>query len=83
MRKCKIHLPLTYGNGEPIEPEKIKHVREELIAAFDSFAEIMKIEISTTGDKLTKKRLKDFKERLKASLQEIDILITTHGIQVI
>ena len=27
--------------------------------------------------------LKDFKERLKESLRQIDILITTHGIQVI
>jgi len=98
MTKCDIHLPLSYSNGEPIEQEKIKRVREELVAAFGSFAvpyrrtwrydgvkyvEIMKIEIITTGDRVIKKRLKDFKERLKESLRQIDILITTQDVQVI
>lgn len=98
MRKCDIHVPLNYSNGEPIEQEKIGRVREELIAAFGSFAvpdrrawkydgvkcvEITRFEIITTGDKVIKKRLKDFKEHLKESLRQIDILITTHGIQVI
>lgn len=98
MRKYEIHLPLNYSDGEPIEQEKIRRVREELVAAFGTFAvpdrktwkydgvkyvEIVKIEIITTGDKVIKKRLKDFKERLKKSLRQIDILITTHGIQVI
>jgi len=45
--------------------------------------DIIKIEIVTSGDRVTKKFLKDFKERLKASLRQVDILITTHGIQVI
>ena len=45
--------------------------------------EIMKIEVLTSGDKTTKQFLKDFKEQLKKDLQQIDILITTHGIQVI
>jgi hypothetical protein len=98
MRKYEIHLPLNYGDGKPVEQEKFRRVREELIAAFGSFAvpyrraweydgvkyvEIVKIEIITTGDKATKKRLKEFKEHLKESLQQIDILITTHGSQVI
>ncbi len=98
MRKYEIHLPLTYGDGEPIEPEKIRHVHEELIAAFGSFAvphrrswkydgvryiEIVKLEILTTDDEVPKKFLKNFKERLKESLHQIDILITTHGIQLI
>ena len=89
---------MTYSDGKPIEQEKIRRVHEELVAVFGSFAvpyrrawkydgakyvEIVKIEIITTGDKVPKKRLKDFKERLKESLQQIDILITTHGIQVI
>ena len=34
MKKYEIYLPLKYNNGEPIEPEKIKQVREELIAMF-------------------------------------------------
>ena len=96
MRKYEIHLPLSYNGGKPIEPEKIRRAGEELLAIFGSFAvpdrkawkyngvehvEIMKIEVITTGDRVPKKRLKDFKERLKESLQQIDILITTHGIQ--
>jgi hypothetical protein len=45
--------------------------------------DIIKIEVVATNDKATKKFFKNFKERLKESLQQIDILITTHGIQVI
>lgn len=45
--------------------------------------EIIKIEIVAVNDRAAKKFLKAFKERLKESLQQIDILITTHGIQVI
>ncbi len=45
--------------------------------------DIIKIEVVTTNDRTTKKFFKEFKERLKESLQQIDILITTHGIQVI
>jgi len=96
MRKYEIHLPLSYSDGRPVEQEKIRRVHEELVAIFGSFAvpdrrawiydgikylEIVKIEIITTGDKVPKKRLKDFKERVKESLQQIDILITTHSIQ--
>ena len=33
MRKYEIHLPLNYNDGEPIEQEKIRRVREELVAA--------------------------------------------------
>jgi len=45
--------------------------------------DIIKIEVVTSSDKITKKFLKDFKERIKKSLKQKDILITTHGIQVI
>ena|SRR5207253_1880559 len=45
--------------------------------------DIIKIQVVTRNDRATKKFFKDFKERLKESLQQIDILITTHGIQVI
>jgi hypothetical protein len=37
VREHTIHLPLNYSDGEPIEPEKIKRVREDLIAFFASF----------------------------------------------
>ncbi len=45
--------------------------------------DIIKVEVITPSNSATKRRLKDFKERLKESLQQIDILITTHGIQVV
>lgn len=45
--------------------------------------DIIKVEIVTSGDRATRKFLKDFKERLKESLRQVDILITTHGIHVI
>jgi len=45
--------------------------------------DIIKVEVVAAGDKVTKKFLREFKEHLKELLQQIDILITTHGIQVI
>jgi hypothetical protein len=96
MRKYEIHLPLTYSDGKPIEQEKIRRVREELITIFGSFlmpdrrawrydgakyVEIVKIEILMTSDRVSKKFLRDFKERLKESFRQNDILITTHRIQ--
>jgi hypothetical protein len=96
MRKYEIHLPLSYSDGRPIEQEKMRRVHEDLVDVFGSFAvpdrrawkydgvkyvEIVKIEIITTSDKVPKKRLKDFKEGVKESIQQIDILITTHGVE--
>lgn len=98
MKKYDIHLPLNYTDGAPIEQEKIKRVQDELVAAFGTFAvpdrktwkydgvkcvEIMKIEIITTGDKATKKRFKELKERLKESFRQTEILIATQDVQVI
>jgi len=95
MRKYEIHLPLSSGTGEQIEQGKIARVRDELAAAFGSFAvphrrfwrydgvkciEIVKLELLTNDDQVPKKFLQDLKENLKESLQ-IDILITTHRIQ--
>lgn len=45
--------------------------------------DIIKIEVVTASNQSTKRFFKDFKERLKKSLRQIDVLITTHGIQVI
>lgn len=88
---------MTYGDGNPIEQEKMRRVRDDLLAIFGSFLvpsrrawrsdgakyiEIVKIEIITTGDKVPTKRLKDLEERLKQSLQQSDILILTHCVQV-
>lgn len=87
---------MTYTDGKPIEQEKMRRVREELIAEFGSFLvpnrrawkcdgtnsiEIVKIEIITNVDKVQRRRLKDFKKRLKESLQQTDILIMTHFIE--
>ena len=98
MRKYEIHLPLKHSEGVAIEEEKVKRVREEVSATFGCLAlpfgrawkydgieyvDIVKIEFITSSDRVGKKRLQDFKERLKESLQEIDILITSRRIQVI
>src|SRR2546427_1092249 len=45
--------------------------------------DIIKIEIIPFRGKGTKKILRDFQKRLKKNLPQVDILITTHGIQVI
>ena len=34
MKKYEIYLPLKYNGGKEVEPEKIKQIREELIAMF-------------------------------------------------
>ena len=98
MRKYEIHLPLSYNDGEPIEQEKIRSVRDELVNIFGSFeipdrktwkydgvrcVEITKVEIVTVDDKVPKKLPKDFKERLKESFRQRDILITTRRIQTL
>lgn len=95
MRKYGIQLPLSYCDGKPLEPEKIGQVREALLAEFGSFVvpddkalrydgvafvEFMAFEI-LTSDPVPKKRLADFKDRLKESLQQIDIPITSHRFQ--
>ena len=45
--------------------------------------DIIKIEVVATNDRATKKFFTDFKEHLKESLRQIDILITTQDVQVI
>lgn len=45
--------------------------------------DIITIEVVASDDRATKKFFKNLKERLKTDLRQIDILITTHGIQVI
>ena len=98
MEKCEIHLPLNYSDRKPIEQKKIKRVREELLDTFASFAEpyrrtwrydgracteILRFEVITTGDSVTKNRLKELKARLKEFLPQVDILITTQSVELI
>jgi hypothetical protein len=98
MRKYEIHLPLSYNDGEPIEEEKIRSAQDELIRLFGSLAvsdrktwkydgagciEVVKLEIVTADDKVPRTFLKDFKERVKESFRQSDILITTLQIQTL
>jgi hypothetical protein len=95
MRKYEIHLPLNYSDGQSVEPERIRRVHLEVLSVFGSFTvpyqksweyhpnsttEIVKIE-AITSSKITKKRLKNLKERLKESLRRSDILIMIRSIQ--
>lgn len=34
MKKYEIYIPLKYNDGQEIEPEKIKQIRQQLIAVF-------------------------------------------------
>lgn len=95
---------MKYNDGTAIEPNKIKHIREELIAVFGALTvsslsapyqglwkyggvefidDIIKIEVITVDDKKTAKFFKDYKERLKQLLRQIDILITAQDIRMI
>jgi hypothetical protein len=104
MKKYEIYLPLKYNDGTEIEAEKIKQIREELIAVFgaltvssqsapyqgswkyggvDFIDDIIKIEIIAAADRKTERFVKEFKERLKRLLKQIDILITAQTIRTI
>jgi len=98
MRKYEIHLPLSYNDGELIEQEKIRSAQDELVNVFGSFTvpdrktwkyngagcvEIMRLEIVTADDKVRRKFLRAFKERLKESFLQADILITSHRSQTV
>jgi hypothetical protein len=104
MKKYEIYLPLKYNDGTEIEAEKIKQIREELIAVFgaltvssqsapyqgswkyggvDFIDDIIKIEIIAGADRKTERFFKEFKERLKRLLRQIDILITAQTIRTI
>ena len=45
--------------------------------------DIITIEVVASDDRSTKRFFKEFREQLKKDLRQIDILVTTHGIQVI
>jgi len=104
MKKYEIYLPLKYNDGSEIEAEKIKQIREDLIAVFgaltvssqsapyqgswkyggvDFIDDIIKIEIIAGSDRKTERFFKEFKERLKRLLKQIDILITAQTIRTI
>jgi hypothetical protein len=68
MKKYEIYLPLKYNDGTEIEAEKIKQIREELIAVFGA---------------LTVSSQSAPEERLKRLLKQIEILITAQTIRTI
>lgn len=72
----------TFG-GITVSPLSAPYQGRWKYGGVEYIDEIIKIEIVTTNDRAAKKFLKEFKERLKESLRQVDILITTHGIQVI
>ncbi len=104
MKKYEIYLPLKHNDGSEIEPEKIKQIKEELVANFgaltasshsapyqggwkyggvDFIDDIIKIEIIAGADGKTERFFRQFKQRLKRLLKQIDILITAQNILTI
>ena len=75
-------LALAFG-AITISPLSAPHQGRWKYGGVEYIDEIIKVEILASGDTVTKKFLKDFKARLKKDLLQVDILITTHGIQVI
>jgi hypothetical protein len=75
-------LALAFG-AITVSPLSAPHQGRWKYGGVEYIDEIIKIEILTSGNNATKRFLKDFKERLKKDLLQLDILITTHGIQVI
>jgi len=75
-------LAETFG-GITVSPLSAPYQGRWQYGGVEYIDEIIKVEVVATNDRAAKKFLKEFKKRLKASLQQIDILITTHGIQVI
>ena len=104
MKKYEIYLPLKYNDGREVEPEKLKHIREQLVAVFGAITvsslaapfqgtwryggvefidDIIRFEIITEQDFRSNLFFKSFKEQLKRTLRQFDILITVQNIETI
>jgi len=104
MKKYEIYLPLKYNDGTEVEPEKLKQIRERLVAVFGAITvspiaapfhgrwryggveyvdEIIRFEIITEEDFGSNLFFKNFKNQLKRSLRQFDILITVQNIETI
>lgn len=104
MKKYDIYLPLKYNDGSKIEPEKLKQIRQQLIAVFGAITvsslsapyqgtwryggvefrdEIIRIEIITEQDLTSNHFFKRYKQHLKKTLRQFDILITAQNIETI
>jgi hypothetical protein len=101
MKKYDIYLPLKYNDGKEIEPQKLKQIRQQLIATFGALTasslsapfqgtwryggcefvdDIIRIEIVAKEHVRSYLFFKSFKEELKETLRQLDILITVHDI---
>ncbi|HEX6043619.1 MAG TPA: hypothetical protein VFZ22_03965 [Pyrinomonadaceae bacterium] len=104
MKKYEIYLPLKYNDGQEIEPEKLKQIRQQLIAVFGAITvssltapfqgtwryggvefvdDIIRFEIITEQDFRANVFFKSFKNQLKRTLRQFDILITVQEIETI
>jgi uncharacterized protein YnzC (UPF0291/DUF896 family) len=104
MKKYEIYLPLKYNDGQEIEPEKLKQIREQLVAVFGAITvsslsapfqgtwryggvefvdDIIRFEIITEEDLRSNLFFKKFKQQLKRTLRQFDILITVQNIETI
>jgi hypothetical protein len=104
MKKYEIYLPLKYNDGTEIEPEKLKQIRERLVAVFGAITvssltapfqgtwryggvefvdDIIRFEIITEQDFRANLFFKNFKQQLKRTLRQFDILITVQNIETI
>jgi len=104
MKKYEIYLPLKYNDGTDVEPEKLKQIREQLIAVFGAITvsslaapfqgtwryggvefidDIIRFEIITEEDFRSNLFFKRFKQQLKRTLRQFEILITVQTIETI
>ena len=104
MKKYEIYLPLKYNDGQEIEPEKLKQIRQQLVAVFGAVTasslsapfhgtwryggvefvdDIIRFEIITEEDFRSNLFFKRFKQQLKRTLRQFDILITVQNIETI
>jgi hypothetical protein len=104
MKKYEIYLPLRYNDGTEIEPEKLDHIRERLVAVFGAVTvsplsapyrgtwryggvqfvdDIVRFEIIAKQEFHSNLFFKSFKEQLKRTLRQFDILITVQTIETV
>jgi len=102
MKKYEIYLPLRYNDGSNVEPEKLKQIRQQLIAVFGAITasplsapyqgtwryggvefidDIIRIEVITEEDLTSNRFFKRYKQQLKRTLRQFEILITVQDIQ--
>lgn len=102
-KRIEIMLPLTYNNGQMIEPQKLYDLKDEIVKKFKGAsmddATINGTWIAPDGvayyDKCKKlfvdiedtpengEWLKEYKEKLKVELKQIEVYITSYKIEIL